>query len=138
MRFPLRLPARITKRLPKKIPGIRFPKIRFPVLTAGEKTALTALVLVLGAGAALRAWERSGVSLGPVDDWESLRSMLIRARQEHAKAGGGGYACAEEAPAGFHAADGSVGRHAKSWPPAPPRRRNQGAGEKPRPRARWT
>ena len=75
---------------------IRLPKIRFhfrfrlPVLTGAEKSALGILVVLLATGAGLRAWERSGVSLGPVDDWDSLRDLVIRSPRPP-----GTYPCAE-------------------------------------------
>jgi competence ComEA-like helix-hairpin-helix protein len=89
-------------RLPKlRRPDFSLPKIMHPVLTGAEKTALAAVVLVLCAGAALRAWERSGVQIGPVEDWETLRDMVIRAHTDFAAEGGDGrYDCAEDAPPG--------------------------------------
>jgi comEA protein len=51
-----------------------------PALTGAEKTALVALTLTLTTGGALRLWEHSGVRIGPVDDWASLRALVIRAR----------------------------------------------------------
>lgn len=92
---------------------IRFPRLPFalpalpalPVLAPAEKTALLALALLLSAGAALRVWERSGVRIGPVEDWETLRRLVIRARTDWNKAeGGGGFSCDDEAPAGGFAA----------------------------------
>jgi competence ComEA-like helix-hairpin-helix protein len=75
------------------MPKIRLPKIisrlRFPVLTGPEKGALGILFSLLAAGAALRAWERSGVALGPVEDWDSLRALVIRAPKPE-----GTYPCA--------------------------------------------
>ena len=56
-------------------------RIPLPVLTRAEKTALVTLTLILGSGAALRAWEKSGVEIGPVHDLESLRKMVVDARQ---------------------------------------------------------
>jgi competence protein ComEA len=87
------------------MPKIRLPRLplklllskarpRLPVLTGAEKSALGILLALLAAGAALRAWERSGVSLGPVDDWDSLRELVIRAPKP-----GIAYACAEAPPA---------------------------------------
>ena len=58
---------------------MRFPKL--PVLTKVEKTALAVLILVLSSGAALRAWERSGIQWGPVQDWETLHALVIQARK---------------------------------------------------------
>ncbi len=58
----------------------RLPKL--PRLTPSEKTALAVLLVVLGSGAALRIWECSGVRLGPVKDWDSLRRLVIQARQD--------------------------------------------------------
>jgi competence ComEA-like helix-hairpin-helix protein len=69
---------------------IRLPKLRLPVLTGPEKGALGILLALLAAGAALRAWERSGVAIGPVDDWDSLREQVIRAPRPD-----GLYPCAE-------------------------------------------
>src|SRR4051812_14711346 len=61
---------------------MRFPRLpRFPVLTKAEKSALIVLTLILSSGAALRAWEHSGVRLGPVRDWDSLRELVLQARQ---------------------------------------------------------
>jgi competence ComEA-like helix-hairpin-helix protein len=68
----------------------RLPKLRLPVLTGPEKGALGILFSLLAAGAALRAWERSGVAIGPVDDWDSLRELVIRAPKPR-----GLYPCAE-------------------------------------------
>lgn len=82
----------------------RFPRIPFPrpALTAAEKTAVLAVTLVLSTGGLLRVWEHAGVSLGPVDDWESLRALVIRSRERlHADGGaegGGGYPCLDDAP----------------------------------------
>ena len=59
---------------------MRFPRFTFPVLTKAEKTAAAVLILVLSSGAALRTWEHSGVRLGPVKDWETLRTLVIQAR----------------------------------------------------------
>ena len=59
---------------------MRFPRFTFPVLTKAEKTAAAVLILVLSSGAAVRAWEGSGVKLGPVNDWETLRALVIQAR----------------------------------------------------------
>jgi len=56
-------------------------RIPLPVLTRAEKTALIVLTLILGSGAALRAWEKSGVEIGPVHDLESLRKLVVDARQ---------------------------------------------------------
>ncbi len=68
---------------------IRLPQIRFPVLTGAEKSALGILFILLAAGAGMRAWEHSGVALGPVDDWDSLRDLVIRAPKPQ-----GTYPCA--------------------------------------------
>jgi competence ComEA-like helix-hairpin-helix protein len=81
----------------RSLPLLKFrrpalPKIRLPVLTAVEKTALAGLAALLCAGAGLRAWERSGVRLGPVGDWETLRRFVLQARAEQ---GDPAYACAE-------------------------------------------
>jgi comEA protein len=68
------------------------------VLAPAEKVALLAIVSVLALGGLLRSWERSGVALGPVDDWESLRALIVRSREDFAKQDGGkdggGYPCA--------------------------------------------
>lgn len=73
-----------------------------PVLTAAEKTALIALLLVLACGGALRWWERSGVALGPVDDWEGLRALVTRARNDlKAEGGPGAYPCLDDTPRSF-------------------------------------
>ena len=71
-------------------------RLRFPVLTGAEKSALGILFVLLAAGASLRAWERSGVVLGPVDDWDSLRELVIRAPKPD-----GIYPCAEIPEEGF-------------------------------------
>ena len=76
---------------PPKFVSIVVSKIRFPVFTAAEKSALGILVALLAAGAALRAWERHGVQIGPVNDWDSLRALVIRAPKP-----GSGYPCAIE------------------------------------------
>jgi competence ComEA-like helix-hairpin-helix protein len=82
------------------MPKIRPPKflsrLRFPVLTGPEKGALGILFSLLAAGAALRAWERSGASVGPVDDWDSLRELVLRAPRP-----AGAYPCAEMPEEGF-------------------------------------
>lgn len=82
------------------MPKIRLPKIlsrlRLPVLTGPEKGALGILFALLAAGAGLRAWERSGVAVGPVDDWDSLRDLVIRAPKPE-----GTYPCAEAPEEGF-------------------------------------
>src|SRR5690554_6817864 len=75
----LRFPARLRVRL---LRPLRPPRLPWPVLTAAEKTALLAVTLVLSGGGALRVWERSGVSIGPVDDWETLRALVIRSRED--------------------------------------------------------
>lgn len=76
--------------------------VRFPVLTATEKTALVALALVLACGGALRWWERSGVRIGPVDDWEGLRALVIRAKNDlKTEEGQEVYPCLDEAPRSF-------------------------------------
>jgi comEA protein len=81
-----------------RLPRIRFPRIPLPVLTAAEKTALISIVLVLGTGSALRVWERSGVKIGPVTDWEGLRALVIRSRDQAGDAGAGTFPCADDAP----------------------------------------
>lgn len=60
---------------------MKLPRFSLPVLTKTEKTALIVLTLVFSSGAALRAWEHSGVQLGPVKDWESLRKLVAQARK---------------------------------------------------------
>ncbi len=50
-----------------------------PVLSNTEKTTLGVLLLILGSGAGLRALETSGLEMGPVRDWESLRKEIVRA-----------------------------------------------------------
>ncbi len=91
MAFSFRLPRFPRVRLPFRVP--------WPVLTAAEKTAVLAVALVLGGGGALRVWERSGVSIGPVEDWESLRALVIRSRaQPPAQGDEGGYPCLDDAP----------------------------------------
>jgi competence ComEA-like helix-hairpin-helix protein len=78
---------------------VKLPRFSLPVLTKAEKTALAVLILVLSGGAALRAWEHSGVILGPVKDWESLRKMVIQARLE---AGGDTvFPCFDPPPASY-------------------------------------
>jgi competence ComEA-like helix-hairpin-helix protein len=79
-----------------KIRPPKLPKLRLPVLTGPEKGALGILFALLAAGAALRAWERSGVTVGPVDDWDSLRDLVIRAPRPAT-----GYPCAEIPEEGF-------------------------------------
>ena len=70
-------------------------RLPLPVLTRAEKTALLTLTLILGSGAALRAWEKSGVEIGPVHDLESLRNLVIDARQS---TGDSVFPCAAEPP----------------------------------------
>src|SRR5690606_9250695 len=112
----LRFPARLRFRLLRLLRPLRPPRLPWPVLTAAEKTALLAVTLVLSGGGALRAWERSGVSIGPVDDWETLRALVIRSREDLNADGnteGGGYACLDEAPvmrAGGTGGGGASGR----------------------------
>jgi competence ComEA-like helix-hairpin-helix protein len=78
------------------MPKIRPLKIRlpisWPILTAAEKTALGILLSLILTGAILRAWEHSGVALGPVQDWDSLRRWVIAAPKP-----AGDYPCAEAA-----------------------------------------
>lgn len=83
-------------RLPR-LRRLRVPNISLPVLTAAEKTALAALILVLGTGSALRMWERSGMKIGPVEDWEGLRALVIRSRDRAGEAGAGSFPCTDEA-----------------------------------------
>jgi competence ComEA-like helix-hairpin-helix protein len=70
---------------------LRF-KFSWPALTRAEKTALTVLAAILGSGAGLRAWEHSGVELGPVKDWDTLREKIVQARAETSDST---YPCAE-------------------------------------------
>jgi competence protein ComEA len=80
------------------------PKLfRLPALAPAEKSALAILLALLASGAALRAWQHSGVSLGPVDDWETLRALVIRARANDATP----WPCALPAEAFGEAAGGS-------------------------------
>jgi competence ComEA-like helix-hairpin-helix protein len=80
------------------------PKLlKLPALAPAEKSALAILLALLVSGAALRAWQRSGVSLGPVDDWETLRALVIRARAEDAAP----WPCAHPAEAFGEAAGGA-------------------------------
>src|SRR5215217_2939423 len=55
-------------------------RARLPVLAPAEKSALAILLSLLASGAALRAWENSGVAFGPVDDWKTLRAWVVRSR----------------------------------------------------------
>lgn len=88
------MPSKILSRL-------RFPPFRLPVLTASEKFALATLVALLAGGAGLRAWERSGVRIGPVEDWATLRQLVIRAQANlKNREGAIGFPCADEAAAG--------------------------------------
>ena len=78
---------------------MKLPGFSFPILTKTEKTALVVLILILSGGGALRAWEHSGVILGPVKDWETLRKLVIQARLE---AGGDTvFPCFDPPPASF-------------------------------------
>jgi competence ComEA-like helix-hairpin-helix protein len=79
---------------------LRFPRLPFtlPTLTTAEKTALATLILLLAGGGALRVWEHAGVRIGPVDDWESLRKLVIGAREK-----GERYACEDDAARGHYA-----------------------------------
>jgi competence ComEA-like helix-hairpin-helix protein len=80
---------------------IRFPRLRLPVLTSSEKFALLTLTALLVGGAALRLWERSGIRLGPVDDWATLRRLVVQARLDLDKKGDAvEFACADDAVAG--------------------------------------
>jgi competence ComEA-like helix-hairpin-helix protein len=87
----------------------RLPRFHLPVLTASEKFALLTLTALLAGGAALRIWERSGVRIGPVEDWETLRQLVIRAKADLKNTEGEvDFACADDAAAGsFGARDGS-------------------------------
>ncbi len=80
---------------------------RLPALAPAERIALAFIAIVLASGAALRAWERSGVTIGPVEDWETLRAMVLRSREDLAGQGEtqGGYPCAVEDRPGRLAAD---------------------------------
>ncbi len=62
--------------------------LRLPALTPTEKTACLTLICVLGSGFGMRAWERSGVRLGPVHDWDSLHQWVIAARRQDSTAFG--------------------------------------------------
>ena len=64
-------------RLPKGLAPL-FSKLRPPVLTGAEKSALGILFALLAFGGGLRAWERSGVAIGPVEDWDTLRDLVTR------------------------------------------------------------
>jgi comEA protein len=86
-------------RLPKISTQKIFSRFHYPVLTAAEKSALGILLALLASGAALRAWERSGVAMGPVEDWDSLRRLVIRAPKPQ-----GNYPCSEEPLAEFREA----------------------------------
>ena len=97
MRISIPLPASFRRRLESPGRWISRVRARFPKLAPAEKAALLAIVSVLGLGGALRAWERSGVSIGPVDDWKSLRELIVQARESH----GGGYPCAIDELPGF-------------------------------------
>lgn len=77
---------------------------RLPVLAPAEKSALAILFALLASGAALRAWENSGVSLGPVDDWEGLRALVVRARANDATP----WPCAAPTEANFTRAAGGA------------------------------
>lgn len=90
-----------------------------PTLTGAEKTALVALALTLSAGGTLHWWEHSGVRIGPVDDWASLRALVIRARAPSSTPGTqtqgaqeSDYPCLDEQAAGGfgnHRGSGPVG-----------------------------
>lgn len=73
--------------MPRKL-RLRIPRFRFrfrtalPALTPSERLALIVLASLLGTGACLHAWERAGVSFGPVDDTDALREMVTRARTD--------------------------------------------------------
>ena len=69
-----------------KLPWLSRLRARLPVLAPAEKSALAILLGLLASGAALRAWESSGVSFGPVDDWKTLRALVVRARVADATA----------------------------------------------------
>src|SRR5690606_15411389 len=70
--------------------------IRLPALAPAEKAALAIIAVVLVSGAALRAWVRSGARIGPVEDWETLRPLVTRSRDDpgNEEAVRGGYPCA--------------------------------------------
>lgn len=105
-----RFPARVRS-------SFRRVRVPWPVLTAAEKTALLAVTLVLSTGGLLRAWERAGVRIGPVEDWDGLRALVIRSRDRlDAKSDrgreGGGYPCLDDAPvwrAGGPGGGGAIG-----------------------------
>ena len=83
------------------------PRFSLPVLAPAEKSALAILLALLASGALLRAWENSGVSLGPVDDWEGLRALVVRARARDAAP----WPCAM--PAGFDERSGGAKKGSK-------------------------
>jgi len=61
--------------------NMKLPRFSIPVLTKAEKTAVIVLALVLSSGTALRAWEHSGTQIGPVKDWDTLRALVLQAKQ---------------------------------------------------------
>lgn len=73
-----RLPRRV--RLRRALSRLRAHLPSLPTLAPLEKTALVALALVLSTGALLRLWERSGITLGPVRDWDTLRGLVLQSR----------------------------------------------------------
>ena len=77
-------------RPPKNFARKILSRLHLPVLTGAEKSALGILLALLAAGAGMRAWERTGVALGPVRDWDSLRQLVI-----HAPKPDGVYPCGE-------------------------------------------
>lgn len=88
---------------------------RLPALAPAEKAVLLAIAIVLAAGGLLRAWEHSGVALGPVEDWKSLRDLIVRSREDLANdgegQGGGGFACAVDDIPGISAGPGGVAKN---------------------------
>jgi competence protein ComEA len=97
MRISSALPASLARRLGTSRRWIVRVLSRLPALAPAEKGALLAILAVLAAGGLLRAWEHSGVNLGPVDDWKTLRELIVDAREDFARRGGGnagGYPCA--------------------------------------------
>ena len=77
-RAPFRVPLRT--RLRRTLLRLRARLPSLPALAPLEKTALVVLTLVLSAGAGLRLWERSGIVIGPVRDWDTLRELVLQAR----------------------------------------------------------
>lgn len=114
MTFPPVLPAMFLRRLDrvrKRIAeALSRTRSRLPALAPAEKTALLAIAAVLAAGGLLRAWERSGVTPGPVSDWNTLRDLIVQSRKDFARGGegenGGGFPCAVDEIPGSSAGQG--------------------------------